>query len=121
MYSGPSCLVYKSSCKVPKGLAGPIAAVSIPAGVLGGINKGDKHLLPTLGDKQVKLLFPNSDTKLFCDGLGVRKSLVSIEVAGDEQRASKLIARIGLGERLACKTQCSVGNVVLPSGANVRI
>lgn len=117
--------MYRSNCKVPNGLAGPIVAASIPAGVLGGINSGDKQRAPILGDKQVRLLFPNRETRLFCDGLGVRKSPVSIEVAGDEQRASKLIARIGLGERLGwgCGLTMgySVGKVVLPSGAKVRI
>lgn len=47
--------------------------------------------------------FPHAKlAKLHCDGLGVRKSLTSVE-AGLEQRASSEIVRMGLGERVNCE------------------
>lgn len=38
------------------------------------------------------------------------------ESEGDEHRASRLTARIGLGDRGHCRLACSLGVAVLPSG-----
>lgn len=73
----------------------------LPGCVRGGINNGDRHL-PIFGDMQIVLppaLLLAIDAKLLWEGLGVFISGVLSVEAGDEQRASKLIARIGLGER----------------------
>lgn len=89
----------------------------------GGISSGDKHRL-IFGDRHMVL--PHApllaiDAKLVCDALGVFVSLASVE-AGDEHRASRLMARIGLGDRDdVCSAACSPGNVQRPSGPKARI
>lgn len=118
---GPSGRWYKSGCSAPSGLAGPQPG-SMPACERGGISNGDKHRL-IFGDRHIEL--PHApllaiDAKLVCDALGVFVSLASVE-AGDEHRASRLMARIGLGDRDVCRVACSPGNVQRPSGPKARI
>lgn len=66
-------------------------------------------------------LLPASEARLLCEGLGVRKSLTSVE-AGLPQRASSEMVRMGLGERARWwgKPE-SLGSELRPSGPNVRI
>lgn len=60
-----------------------------------------------------------NEARLLCDGLVVRKS-VSVD-AGDEHRASRLMALIGLGDRGQLRPECSLGIVLRPSGPYARI
>lgn len=95
-----------------------------PAVFLGGISSGDRQRPAIRGDRQI-VLPPHvpelvNEARLLCDGLWPRISF-STE-ALDEDRASRLMARIGLGDRGPdSPLVCSLGVVVRPSGPNARI
>lgn len=83
----------------------------------GGNSNGDKHR-PNFGEMHAVLahaVLDASDAKQ----LGL-SSFVSLD-AGDEERASKLMARNGLDAREKWNNDCSLVDVLRPSGPNARI
>ena len=113
MKSGPSCLVYKSGCIAPKGLAGGIGVPISGVCPLGGINSGDKHRpkpAEVLGDTGAGELHveltepPVNEVRLDWEGDGVRRSPLATEAPGEEHLMSKEAARRGLGDLLAFRS-----------------
>lgn len=96
--------MYRSNCSAPSGLVGPQPVSGPIKEERGGMRSGERQR-PNLGELQwpvpLAVAFELTEAKLQ-DGLGARKSPGSIVVMAGEQRASKEIARNGLGDLEYC-------------------